>query len=359
MTPVLLYSILLAPQSGIRVDVIGEGKLRFVTGRKVSTSASATLAPNASGLLADETGRLVTPNIKINSGVLRIAMNGTVSVSGVKVGRLVLERPGTAGAEIGFPGDDGMGILQIGNAASGSAPVNAAPAKTAAKVAGPATITMHANSQIAGDRVLLKDVSDIVADAATVAKLGNLDLGALPSLGVRRTLSPWSVKAALRGQGVREDQVIINFPPDCSVARKGQMIDADTIVAEARAKAEANIKGGNLVAGAGPAPMLVPCGDVSYDTDFDRRGSTVTTTVKISVDGKPVGTRIIKFTAEGSGIKYGDAVRITISRNGAVIETEGKAKSAGFVGETIQVTTNDGATLSAVITASGTVEVKL
>jgi len=359
MTPVLLYSLLLAPQTGIRVDVMGEGKLRFVVGRKVSTAAAATLAPNASGLLADETGRLITPTIRISSGVVRIAMNGTVSVSGVKVGRLVLERQGAAGAELGFPGEEGMGVLQIGANALGSSPT--APAKTVAPVAASAiaTVTLRASTEVAGDRVLLKDVADIVADPATAAKLGAVDLGALPSLGIRRTLGSWSVKAALHSQGIKDGLVTLNFPPDVTVTRKGQTIDDDTLVAEARAKADENLKGGALSLVAGPAPLIVPCGDVTYDTSFDRRATAITMTVKVSVDGKFAGQRTIKFTSTGTGVKVGDAVRITVLRNGASIETDGKAKSAGFVGETIQVTTSAGATFSATVTASGTVEVKL
>ncbi len=358
MTPVLLYSLLLAPQSGIRVNVLGEGKLRFVVARKVSTAASATLAPNAAGLLADETGRLVTPTIRITSGIVRISMNGTVSVSGVKVGRLVLERPGADGPELGFPGEEGLGVLQVGASALGAAPTT--PSKAAPQaLSTSATVTLHATSEVAGDRVLLKDVADIVADPVTAAKLGAVDLGALPSLGIRRTLGSWSVKAALHSQGIKDGFVTLNFPPDVTVARKGQTVDDDTLVAEARAKAEENIKGGSLSLVAGPAPMIVPCGEVSFDTSFDRRGSAITMTVKVSVDGKPAGQRAIKFTSIGTGVKVGDAVRITVTRNGAAIETDGKAKSAGYVGETIQVATSDGATFSATVTAAGTVEVKL
>ena len=105
--------------------------------------------------------------------------------------------------------------------------------------------------------------------------------------------------------------------------------------------------------------MLVPCGQTTFDSFFERRGTAVTVTIKVSVDGKPVGQRVLRFAASSSGIKSGDAVRITLSRNGATVQTDGKAKTAGNVGESIQVATADGTSFSATVTGNGSVEVKL
>jgi len=355
MTTALLYSLMLAPGTGVRVGVMGEGKLRFAVGRKVTTALSATLAPNSAGLLADEAGRPVTPAIRVTSGVLRIAMNGTVSVSGTKVGRLVLERPGTDGTELGFPGEEGLGVLQVGGSAVSTTTAKPLATNTATTV----TVTFRGTNDVAGDRVLLKDVADIAGEPNLIARLSTIDLGALPSLGTRRTLSPWSVKAALRSQGIPDKGITLNFPPDMTVARKGQTVDDDTLIAEATAKARENIRTGDLSLTAGPAPMLVPCGQTTFDSFFERRGTAVTVTVKVSVDGKPVGQRVLRFAASSSGIKSGDAVRITLSRNGATVQTDGKAKTAGNVGESIQVATADGTSFSATVTGNGSVEVKL
>jgi hypothetical protein len=131
------------------------------------------------------------------------------------------------------------------------------------------------------------------------------------------------------------------------------------LIAEATAKAREIVQAGELALSAGPAPLLVPCGETAFETAFERRGTNVTVTVKVSVDGKPVGQRVLKFAAGGAGIKSGDAVRITLSRNGATVQTDGKAKTAGFVGESIQVTTPDGTTFSATVVGNGAVEVKL
>jgi hypothetical protein len=352
MTTALLYSLMLAPGTGVRVGVLGEGKLRFAVGRKVTTALSATLAPNAAGLLADEAGRPVTPAIRVASGVMKISMNGTVSVSGAKVGRLVLERPGTDGVELGFPGEEGLGVLQVGGTT-----VSATPAKTITPST--TTVSFHASSDLLGDRVLLKDVADISGEPTLASRLSTIDLGALPSLGTRRTLSPWSVKAALRSQGISEKAVTLSFPPDMTVGRKGQTIDGDTLIAEATAKAREIIPTGELALSAGPAPILAPFGQTTFESSFDRRGTSVVVTVKVSVDGKSAGQRVLKFAASGASIKSGDAVRITLSRNGATVQTDGKAKTAGFVGESIQVATTDGTTFSATVTGNGAVEVKL
>jgi hypothetical protein len=349
---------MLTPGVGVRVGVIGEGKLRFAVGRKVTTALSATLAANAAGLLADEAGRPVTPAIRVTSGVLRIAMNGTVSVSGTKVGRLVLERPGADGTELGFPGEEGLGVLQVGGSAGSASSGNAAPGKSA-PTASAVTVTFRASSDVLGDRVLLKDVADVTGEPKLIARLATIDLGALPSLGTRRTLSPWSVKAALRSQGIPDKELTLNFPPDVTVGRKGQTIDDDTLIAEATAKARESVQSGDLSLAAGPAPLIVPCGQTTFESSFDRRGTAITVTVKVSVDGKPAGQRLLRFNASSAGIKSGDAVRITISRNGAVVQTDGRAKTAGLVGESIQVATADGTIFSATITGNGSVEVKL
>ncbi|RYG16805.1 hypothetical protein EON82_24595, partial [bacterium] len=335
MTTALLTSLMLAPGAGVRVGVLGEGKLRFAVGRKVTTAISATLAPNAAGLLADEAGRPVTPAIRVLSGALKIAMNGTVSVSGTKVGRLVLERSGADGAEFGFPGEEGLGVLQVSAASStksapstpsNSSKTTAAPPTTAAV----ATVRFRANNELTGDRILLGSVAEITGEPTAVARLNTIDLGALPSLGTRRTLSPWSVKAALKSQGVADKEFTLSFPPDVTVARKGQTIDANDLVAKAMEKAREIVPTGELTLSAGPAPMLVPCGETSFDCLFERRSTQVTVTVKVSVDGKPAAQSVLRFAATGPGIKSGDAVRITLARNGAVVQTDGKAKTAGF-----------------------------
>ncbi len=341
---------LLALAAGVRVSVLGEGKLRFSDGPRVALASAATLAPNAAGLLADAVGRPVLPEIKAQ-GTVTVAADGTVRIDGKAAKRLQLELPS---GEVGYPGAAPFGTLKMGNAT---------PTTPAVKAGGKVTVAIHAKSEIEGDRVLLGDVADLTGDPATVARLGAVDLGAVPNLGTFRTLTSWRVKSCLRDQGFREDAIALSFPPDTTVTRKGQTIDSDTLYAEATAKARELVPGGEVAGIAIPAALLVPCGKYRIDTSAALTGSLVTVKIDVTVDGQKAATTTVKFNvkaaAKGAGIKAGDAVRLTVIRNGAVIEIDVKAKSAGAVGDTIQVVTADGAALSATVTAPGAAEVKL
>lgn len=349
----ILTPALLMLASGVHVRALGDAKLRFAEGAGVSLASAATLSPNDKGLLADVAGRPVLPQIRVSTGSLSVLADGTIRVSGKTVGRLFLARPD---GELGHPGDPSFGLLQI----NGS-PIRpqAGLIKPIARVLGTATIAIHAASELEGDRVLLRDVADLSGDPALVARLGAVDLGSMPSLGVKRSLSSWTVKAALRTQGIPESSVVVNYPPQATVARKSQTIDDETLVAEARDKARQAVPYGDLNVVGTPSAMVVPCGEVTFGSAFQRSGDHLTVTIDVLVGGKKAGSSVVRLTAKGGGIKANDIVHIVISRNGAVVEVEGKAKSAGAVGETIQVATKDGGELTATVTGPGTVEVKL
>ena len=349
----ILLSFLLSATPGVHIDVVGAGRLRFLAGGKALTAASATLAPNAQGLLADAQGRPVDPPIRVPAGSLRIAMNGVVTVSGARVGRLALQRPGSGVTDVGYPGQDGFAILDVSGA---SAPV----APTKASIPSTVTISVHATTELESDRVLLGDVADVEAAPAVAAKLRKIDLGALPSLGVRRTLGQWSVRSSLRDAGFPEATVSLSFPRDATVARKGQTIDDATLLAEATASATA-FAGGPARPSSHPDPLLVPCGVATLSAVATPGGGAdaVSVQVDVHIGGRVVGTRTVRFVAKTVGVRAGEAVRVTLVRAGIEIATDGKAKTAGRVGETVQVATPDGATLTATVTEPGVVEVKL
>lgn len=352
ISPLLM---MLAP--GVRVVVSGEGKLRFSEGASIALADAATLSPNAAGLLADAAGRPVCPAIRVSAGALTVSSNGTVTVAGKTVGKLRLER---AGGEVGFPGQAPFGILRL-NTTARPASTLASPSTGATKapVGGPATVSIHAVNEILGERVLLRDVADLDGDAAMVARLGAVDLGAVPSVGVRRSLSSWTVKAALRSQGFREGSVTINYPPDATVARKGQTVDTETLVAEATAKAKEAAKGGAVVLTAIPSSFPAPLGELRFESTATRTGNSISVQVTAKVGDKWSRPTAMRFAVKGGGVKANDSVHITVSRNGAVVEIDGKAKTSGDVGETIQVLTAGGAIVTATVTGAGTAEVNL
>ncbi len=106
----ILTSFLLA-SAGLHVGILGEGRLRFAAGHTVAFASAANLTVDAKGLLGDTKGRPVLPQVHLGHSNFSVSMNGTVTVSGRKVGRLVLQRPN---GEIGFPGEGGFGVVELG-----------------------------------------------------------------------------------------------------------------------------------------------------------------------------------------------------------------------------------------------------
>ena len=344
----LPFLLTLAP--GVHVRTSGDARLRFGERNGVSLAAAATLTRAASGLLADAAGRPVLPALKLPAGTLAIGPDGTVRVASKSVGRLFLAKPD---GELGHPGDAPFRLLLVGGA---PAPISSNPTSL-----GVATVTIRAESQIDADRVLLRDVADLSGAPATVEKLEAVDLGAMPSLGVRRSLGVWTVRAALRSQGFPEGTVTLNYPPDATVARKSQTVDVETLVAEATAKAK-ETAGENATLALAPSGFLAPVGTLEFSTTASGAGPSVVVTVTAKVGAWRRATPVrfaVKAASKADGVRMGDAIRIRVERNGAIIETDGKARSNGLVGDTVQVTTGEGTVLTATVTAVGTVEVKL
>ncbi len=334
----------------LRVGVLGEGRLRFAAGRALSLQASTTLVRSAAGLVADAAGRPVLPQVRV-SGPFAVAMNGTVSIAGRTVGRLVLQRPD---GELGFPGEGTFGVLQVtggkgqGTGTSASSPLSPVPSP-------PALIEVRARTEVDGDRVLLRDIADVDGSP----RLGRIDLGATPALGSRRTLTKWGIQAILRDAGFAGGSYQLILPPDATVARKGQTVDAKTIVDAATEKARETFGDADLSMGQGPAPIIAPTGAMILDVTASREADKMAVTVRVRVDGRSVGERTLNFRAQIVGVKTGEAVRVVVARNGAVLETDGRAKTGGGVGDAIQIVTPEGTVLTATVLGSGRVEVKL
>ena len=343
-------SFLLTLTPGVHVRTSGDARLRFGERNGVSLAAAATLTRAATGLLADVAGRPVLPALKLPAGTLAIGPDGTVRVANRSVGRLFLAKPD---GELGHPGDAPFRLLLVGGAP--------APTSSRSTSFGTATVTIRASSQIEGDRLLLRDVAELSGDPATVARLETVDLGAMPSIGVRRSLGNWTVRAALRTQGFPEGTVTLNYPPDATVARKSQTVDVEALVAEATAKAR-EFAGENATLALAPTGFLAPIGALHFSTTASGAGLSlvVVVTAKVGEWRRETPVRFaIRATAKADGVRAGDAIRIRVERNGAVVETDGRAKGAGKVGDTIQVTTGEGTVLTATVTAIGQVEVKL
>ena len=353
---------LLLTTTAVRVGVFGEGRLCFESGSSMAFAPAATLTTGPKGLLADAAGRPVFPHIALSGPAFSVTMNGTVSVAGHSVGRLVLQR---ADGGLGHPGDAGFGVIQVngGNGGQGTGSKSSAlvPSHPSPDPSSPVLIAVRPRTEVDADRILLKDLADLSGDAKAVAALGRTDLGAMPALGAHRGLSRYTVTAALRDAGFAEGAYTLRLPPDVTVGRKGQTVDPKTILDAAIAEAKLASGGDEPTPLPGPvlAPVLAPLGDLKVETTSTRNGDRVQIEVAVRVDGFTVARRTLAYKIRLDGVKTGDALRIAVACGGAAVETDAKAKSGGVVGDTIQIVTADGTILTATVTGTGKAEVKL
>jgi hypothetical protein len=84
--------------------------------------------------------------------------------------------------------------------------------------------------------------------------------------------------------------------------------------------------------------------------------------VSVSVNGKRVNSRQIQLEIEGGSsisVAAGAPVKIYLRSSGATIEISGRARTAGFVGQQITVTSSTGSVHQATVLSATEVEVKL
>src|SRR5207237_65411 len=108
--------------------------------------------------------------------------------------------------------------------------------------------------------------------------------------------------------------------------------------------------------------ILAPIGrlDLQPNTAI-KTASGITLMIDVRVDDKHWTSRTLQLAPIhiGGGVKIGQIVKITVRLNGASLQCTGRAKSAGWIGETISVLTDTGAIQTGIVTGPDTVEVKL
>lgn len=361
----MILSSLLLTAVGVRVSVFGEGRLCFESNGDFVFAASATLSPNVRGLLADPAGHPIYPHIPVSGSRFTISMNGTVTVAGKLGTRLVLRK---ADGSLGHPGEGTFGLLQVGGGtASVDRPADSRPAVRDPRSSAPdadalVVISVHPRSTVDNDRVRLSDIADLSGDSRDVRRVGRVDLGDAPLIGNRRSISRWTLQAALRDAGLTEaDCKIESFPPDATISRKAQTVEVSDLIDAAASEARRLTDGTEATPLPGPVvtPVLAPMGDLKIVAKGSRNGDKLAVRVAVTMDGHEVGSRNFLFQTKLDGVKVGDALRVAVACGAAAVETDAKAKTAGFVGDSIQIVTADGTVLTATVTAAGKAEVKL
>jgi hypothetical protein len=369
MTTALLTTLLLAPPT-LTVRVEGDGYLRLAKDGRLAYATTVTLT-EVSGALGTTDGQLILPRLPMSASAkaLAVDLEGNVQVDGSKIGRLVLAlfpkgkvAKGVA-PKLGNPGEGVNGVIR-----TDAAPATPETPKVSKVPEAKVLVIVRLNSEIDGEKIRLGDVATIDGDVALVERLAGLDLGASPLLGTSRGIAKTSLLSRIRFAGIDPKSVDLQVPEGATVARKSQLIPADTLVQTAsdaiRKRLGVNT---DFVAVKPPSPITAPPGDFEAVAEPGTTSSNgVPVTVTVRVGGKPVGSRlIVLMPATGSvGVRAGEEIRVRLLCNGAVVELEGKAGANGWIGQTVTLTasvTPNGrpTTLSGTVVAEGLVEVKL
>lgn len=378
MTSALLTTLLLStPTLEIRVD--GDGYFRLAREGKPVYATKLGLTA-VGGALGTAEGDLLLPRIAVPASAkeLKVDLEGNVTAGTANLGRLVLATfpagakltasgtvfTTTLKASLANPGEGIAGVIRMGKAQMGGA---TATPKTAAVQEGKATVTVRMRTEIETDQFTLGDIAEIDGDPALVARLAGVPMGASPMLGTDRGLAAPHLVGRIRMVGVNTNQISLNVPAGATVGRKSQTIETEQILEAAREAVRTKLGIDlDLAPSKLPAPLNVTPGEFQITADTGAMASTgIPVTITVKAGGKIAGTRNFLLVPQGGsvGVKVGETVKVLMICNGATIELEGRASSAGWVGQTVNVTTTAGdksrpTTLSGTVKAPGVVEVK-
>ncbi len=371
-----LISLLVTATPALNVSVEGDGFLRFAHSGTSAFSTHASLSV-ANGVLTNAAGDILLPQVHVPAAAKRIdiELDGTISATTdagkTVVGHIVLAIFASGNPDgkpkLGNPGDGLNGVIRCSagstKQASSGTPGKKNPAKSTANVPTKPTITFSQKSEVDGDIVLLSDIATIEGDPSLTAKIGAADLGRSPLYGASKGITLSYVLAHLRMCGIKTDDLVISIPPNCVVGRKAQTIGSDAMV-EAATKAAKEKLGIDvpLKLDSSINDVVAPTGTADISVrDIQKGQNGVTAVVWISVDGKSISSRYLTLVpAEGGiGVKSGEVVKIRLMSHGAIVEVQGKAKTAGWVGSTVTVISDTGTTHTGVVKGDGSVEVKL
>ncbi len=360
----------------VSVHVEGEGYLRFVKDGRSVFAREATLTIQ-DGRLADSRGPLITPSLFVSSepDAILIDPNGTITIA-VKtrkmvIGRLMLVRltessDGDQGFLVtnergisGLPGQAGMGTIVT----SGSAkPLTKTVEKPIRGSSQGIQIEVRGKSEVIGEQFSLGEIAEITGSHTEIERLKKIVIGDTPSWGVPRGIDATRIRARLLSAHFSAAEVSVNVPSGAVVYRKGQLITAEQIMAEGKKAVAEKLGNIELEGSTESRPITVPLGELQvYGEAVNSAGNRVGVTVVVKVDGKRITSRTLMLTIARSnvGVKSGEMVKIAMVSGGVKVQLQGRAKSSGYVGQTIQVVTESGATLSCRITGANEVEVAL
>ncbi len=381
-------------QHALAVRVDGEGFLRLLREGRVVYAKSAKLAVYENRL-CDQRKNPLIPTVMVSGEpeTISVDLKGNVAISAhgksCNVGRIVLalfactpsadstgysvspDRP-----KLANPGEGEAGIIRsegTDGQVRTTAKMAAAPAlKTVAVVAETTQdfskragthIDFHALSEISNASYTLGDIADIRAPGDVAQRLRGVELGEAPALAAPLAIDRARIIAKLRSQGFAPENFIVTVPAGARIARKGQVVEREAILAKAIEAAKDQLGIAQKLAGILPGKdLLLPLGALELVAEnVSTSGTGVSVVVAAFVDGQRVNSKTVRLTRAHSpiSVRVGAMVKVRIKLNGATVETTARVKRTDALGETVEVETADGAILSGVPTAAGIVEVQL
>jgi hypothetical protein len=395
MSPFL--AIFLVTPAPLHLKVDGDGFLRLMKEGHPVYAREADLTV-INGLLGSH-GATFLPSIHVAGSLstIHVDLMGNVDSGGSQVGRLVLALPSIAGAadEAGFfsfsdrptltnPGEGVAGVVRFGEGDSkGSAKINvtqpnviqatvakptslvaksigptktesaetlgvtkllnpklkASPSKTSAS--GKVEIIVHGHTEVDGEPVKLAEVAEITGPAELVQKADDIVIAGSPAIGVKRLLDQHNLSTIIQGAGIEPTRFVLVCPEGATVVRKSQVVDPDALMKSALDAIDAKFGGKvPLVPTIKARPVLAPLGELTLEPsepEVTADGYFVTVTIKVG--GELVGTQSLSLvpSKDAPRVHQNAPLTVVLISGTATVEVNGKAKSAAYVGQRIEV----------------------
>lgn len=346
----------------VRVD--GEGYIRLMAeGRHVFAKQCSLVVKG--GRLAASDGPALMPTIPVPGDPtgLKIGLDGTVTAfypTGDRtLGRIVLGdfpadvRPVKAGnyfvcygkPDLGNPGEGTFGVVRTEGAKSETVAVHAL-----AKV-GAVTVNLPENLALDSEQLTLGDLATGLPDV-----IAKLDLGAVPPVGVTRTISRVQISDRLKRVGYAAQ---FSGSVNTVVTRAGQTVTHNQFVAAALGKARQDLSAEPTPTTSGPS-MVVPKGTLDLVVEAAQiSGQTEKVTVAVYVGGQRFNSRVVGFRASAPvarALTTGQVVDVIVKKGALSVQTKGTVRRVDKGQVTVEVEPSK-AQVVGIVNALGQVEV--
>ena len=191
------------------------------------------------------------------------------------------------------------------------------------------TIHIKANKEctVAGERIYLSDIASITgADENISSKVGKIEIGFSPYIGMSKKIGAEEIKVRLRQNGVSLQQVNFNIPEKITVTRMSQILESKEIEHRVRNffdKKHALNPDIRLKRIKGAQSLTLPAGKISTKIEIVRKslsGNNYSILFTTFVNGKKAG--FLQLSADIEKIENTIIAKHKIFRNQLITEND-------------------------------------